>query len=324
MPAANLKLNQLWRMLRELSRGYSDLRGRTVAFAPQPLGTNIDPHGLGGYYCDLRSKAEHWGERLPADAYGEDPPWVTPVAQTALGYWNLGLEGQDVQSPFLRLADWLLDNAEECAGGIVWRAQFAMPKYDLKPGWITAMGQGQAISVLLRAHKLTTREEYLKAARTAFPPMCVTVADGGTQNVIDGVPVLEEYPTTTPSAVLNGWIFALFGLHELAVVTGNNNVRELFDQSLTGLIELLPRYDIGWWTLYSLYDHGQPDVAKPFYQRLHPVLLEALNLVKPDPRLRRYAERWKDQYTQPGLLRASVNKVAFRVRRQIRSEPESD
>lgn len=301
------------------------MRGSTPDFRPQPLGRNIDPAGLSGYYCDLRHKALDSISLDPTEQAEQRGFWVIAVSQTALGFWELRIAADkdprvpddEAERQFLGFADWLLANHEDGAGGILWRTGFPVPKYDLAPGWISAMGQGQAISVLLRAQQLTGRDEYLETARAALAPMTVPVREGGVQVSLDGVTVLEEYPTRKPSAVLNGWIFALFGVHELAVVTGDPEARELFERSAAGLISLLPRYDIGWWTLYSLYDHGLPDLAKPFYQRLHPVLLEGLSMIHPAPALSSYAESWHEQYRGRNVARASLNKLAFRVRRTV-------
>lgn len=303
---------------RELAGAYADLTGRTVAFAAQELGRHVEPGGLGGYYCDFRHKALHSADGMPANTFAEEPPWVIPVAQTALGYWELRLDGESVEGEFLRLADWLLENAVTTGtGGLVWRIGVEVPKYGLKPGWVSAMGQSQAISVLLRAEALSGRAEYLETARSASSALYREVGSGGTQARVAGVPVLEEYPTERASAVLNGWIFSLFGLYELGLAADDAAASELFERSASGLIELLPRYDIGWWSLYSLYDHGRPDLAKPFYQRLHPVLLEALDLIHPAPALRDYALRWRGQYTRMGIARASLDKLAFRLRRGL-------
>jgi hypothetical protein len=303
--------------LRELRAGWWAVTGRTVDFAPQPLGRRIDPGGLGGYYCDLRHKSRHTEGGIPVDSFGELDTWVIPIAQAALGFWERRLDGEDVDRDFLFLAEWLLERGKEEQGGVVWPIEIEMPKYGLRPGWISAMGQGQAISVLLRAHRLSGHDAYLETARAALPALCRPVAAGGTQSVVGGHPVLEEYPTTHPSAVLNGWIFALFGLHELALTCSDAEARELFERSTAGLVELLPRYDNGWWSLYSLHDTGRPDLAKPFYQRLHPVLLEALALIHPAPSLNAYAERWRAQYTRRAIARASLDKLAFRLRRGL-------
>lgn len=308
------------RVLREISGGYAAVVGRTVDFMPQPLGRHIDTQGLGGYYCDLRHKAAETIDALPRDGHGDPDRWVIPIAQAALGYWDKRIEGEDVEEPFLLLADWLLDNAEPGVGGVVWRTDKRLPKYGLEPGWASGMAQGQAASVLLRAHALTGRDIYLETALKALAPLTVPVSAGGLQSELDGVTVLEEYPTAQPAAILNGWIFALFGVHELGTVAGVPEARELFERSAAGLVALLPRYDIGWWSLYSLYDHDSPDLAKPFYQRLHPVMLDALALLHPARELTEYADRWRTQLTKPAIARASLNKIGFRLRR-VRADP---
>lgn len=306
------------KVLRELRSGYWAVTGQGIDFTPQPLGRNVDPDGLAGYYSDLRHKTAGTVDGLPVDGFGEPNDWVIEVAQAALGFWERRIEGDYVDREFLFLADWLLEHRSDESDGTVWRTDLPVPKYGQEPGWISAMGQGQAISVLLRAHSLSGREDYLEVARAAFPALCRPVAEGGTQSAIDGHPVLEEYPTEQPCAVLNGWIFALFGVHELAVATEDSEARDLFERSAAGVVELLPRYDNGWWSLYSLYDHGRPDLAKPFYQRLHPELLEALDLIHPSPRLRSYAQRWRRQDTRLGVARASLDKLLFRAYRALR------
>jgi heparosan-N-sulfate-glucuronate 5-epimerase len=302
-----------------LGHAKDDLLARGPYFTHQPLGRRIDPAGLGGYYCDMTHKGEdvaRHADWMPRDNWGVADA-IIPVANAALGLWDLHLEGRrpegrDPREGFLALADWLLGDADE---GGAWRTHIPVPKYGVEAGWASAMGQGLGISVLVRAHADTGRDDYLAQARAALAPMRTRVEDDGTQTTLDGHTVLEEYPADRPAAILNGWIFALIGLHELALATGDEEPRALFEESVAGLLELLPRYDTGWWSLYSLYDHGFPDLAKPFYQRLHPVLLDALNLIHPDPRLPATARRWEAQLTRRAEARVWIDKVAFRVRR---------
>jgi heparosan-N-sulfate-glucuronate 5-epimerase len=308
----------LRRALAEAKLGYDSVVGRGIAFQHTPLGRHVDPTGLAGYYFDLRHKAvdaSKYADGIPRDALGRKADWSIPVAQAALGYWELRLEGHDFDRQFLALADWLVENAKPAAGGLVWPCDMAVPKYALSPGWPSAMGQSEAISVLLRAEALSGRKHYGEVAHSGFAPLQTPVSAGGVARELDGQLVLEEYPTETPTAVLNGWIVSLLGIHELATVTGHADASALFDRSSEGLLRLLDRYDVGWWSLYSLYDHGSPDLAKPFYQRFHPVLLRALDLVRPDSRFRAMAARWERQITRLALLRVSANKVRFRLTR---------
>jgi heparosan-N-sulfate-glucuronate 5-epimerase len=304
----------------EAKLGYDSLVGRGVAFQHQPLGRHIDPAGLAGYYCDFRHKAKDaskYNDGIPRDREGHRMDWPIPVAQAALGYWELLLEGHDVEGPFLALANWLVEHATPGAGGLVWPCNVPVPKYGLSPGWPSALAQSEGISVLLRAEALSGREHYGDVARDALAPLLTPVIAGGVARELDGQLVLEEYPAAAPGAVLNGWIIALLGVHELSTATGDDRARTLFARSLSSLMTLLPRYDIGWWSLYSLYDHGRPDLAKPFYQRLHPVLLDALCLVRPDRRLAEMARRWEAQITSLGLLRVAVDKAVFRTWRSL-------
>jgi hypothetical protein len=107
----------------------------------------------------------------------------------------------------------------------------------------------------------------------------------------------------------------LLGLHELRTATGSPGADALFEESVAGLVALLPAYDAGWWSLYSLRRHPRPDLAKPFYQRLHPVMLKAMHLVTGDVRFLAMAHRWEAQMTPAALARVCANKVAFRASR---------
>jgi heparosan-N-sulfate-glucuronate 5-epimerase len=307
---------------RGLRRGLDALTGRGLSFAPQPLGAHVDPAALKGYYLDLRHKgraAAAHADGFPRRASDGTPArWAIPISQAALGYWDLRLEGEDTDDRFLALAQWLVDHGEPGAGGLLWRADHAAPKYGLPAGWPSALGQGQGISTLVRAHVLTGEERFLEAARAAFVPMTIDVDQAGVARRLDGHLVLEEYPSERPCAVLNGWVAALLGVHELWLATGDERAKATFDESRAGLLALLPRYDTGWWSRYSLYPHGRPDLAKPNYQRLHPVVLDALALVRPDERLSAMARRFEAQVTPVALARIAAEKLYFRAYRELR------
>ena len=308
-----------YRMVRD---GVAATLGVGPHFSAQPLGKHIDPAGLGGYYCDMSHKARAASQASDGfPRFGRGPAvdaFVIPVAQAALGYWELSLEGEDTKRPFIAISDWLVEKAVRGPAGLGWPVDFGYAKYGLRPGWTSAMGQGEAISVLLRAHQLTRERRYLDTAFAALGPLTTEVSRGGAMRRFGGGIVLEEYPGDRPVAVLNGWIFALLGVHELATTTGDVVARRLFEDSSSTLIDLLPRYDVGWWSRYSLYDHGRPDLAKPFYQALHPVLLDALNMVHPSEQLVTIARRWESQLTMPARLRISCNKIVFRGHRALR------
>lgn len=288
-------------------------------FQPQPPGARVNPRGLDGYYCDFSHKASPAEQRpgtwLSGVLGGE--PWRSPmmVSQAALGFWERRLAGEDTSERFLTLADWLVRYGRRDALGLQWIHEYAVPKYGLTPGWRSGMTQGEGISVLLRAHQLTGADRYRDAALEAFTPFTRDVGAGGVVSTLQGQLVIEEYPATAPVAVLNGWIFGLLGLHELSLVDDRPVVAETVDRARSGLSALLPRYDVGWWSRYSLGQYARPDLAKPFYQRLHVVLLDALDLIAPDPRFETTARRWEQQITPGAMARIAGDKLLFRVRR---------
>ena len=151
----------------DAKRAVLSMVGHGVDFSPQPLGRHIDPQGIAGYYCDLRGKTR----RVEAKMRGSEYDWIIPIAQYALGLWERRLDGESLSDEFMAAVGWLLERSTEEEIGLVWRTGLAVPKYDLVPGWISAMGQGQAISTLVRAHVLTGEDHYLDLARQAFGPL---------------------------------------------------------------------------------------------------------------------------------------------------------
>ena len=71
------------------------------------------------------------------------------------------------------------------------------------------MPQGEAISALVRAWKITKRNEFLDSAKKAFNLLTKPIEEGGTSYFKNGDVFLEEYPATSKNTILNGWIFAI-------------------------------------------------------------------------------------------------------------------
>ncbi len=106
------------------------------------------------------------------------------------------------------------------------------------------MAQGEAISVLTRAHLLTGKLNYLHIVKKALAIFEHSTAEGGIVNKFKTYPVFEEYPSPTkPVVVLNGFIFSLFGLYDLLIATGDERANELFIRGIDSLLNILDLYD---------------------------------------------------------------------------------
>ena len=104
--------------------------------------------------------------------------------------------------------------------------------------WYSAMAQGQALSAFVALYAATGEPGYRRAADATFASFLdsgdprgggpwVTFVDS------DGYLWLEEYAKGPPMQVLNGHIFATFGLYDYARLTDEPPARRLFDAAVT-------------------------------------------------------------------------------------------
>ena len=267
----------------------------------QPPGSRFDPVSVAGYYVDYTAKTRA----------GVDPTALVPadLAQLALGWWERHLAGEAAAAlSFLEVCRLLKTRASHTESGAWWPYGVVVQKYGLRPPWCSAMAQGQIASVFTRALVLTGDDRHgalaRAAARTLQPPSPLV------SNTSAG-PILEEAPSEPPSHILNGWIFALWGLRDLTVGLGDVAAAELYRQSLSALELTLPRYDVGWWSRYSLYPHRFTDLAKPFYHRLHADQLELLGRAENIPDFIDRADKWRQYDSTPRRVGALAHKLAF-------------
>jgi heparosan-N-sulfate-glucuronate 5-epimerase len=288
--------------------------------------------GAGGYHLDLRAKAPPGGPPPPE----RFPPGSGPVgtAQAALGHHERWLAGEGdehlehalVLGAHLRRTQ-LRDPGPRFGG---FPHDFAYRHGSLlRPGWLSAMAQGEAASLFVRLAHATADEEWAQAARDALAPLELPVERGGVSALLGGRPFPQEYPATPPSHVLNGGIFALWGLYDVGVGLDEPGSLARFDEGVDTLAERIGAWSLGWWSRYDLIRHrGLVNVASSFYQVLHVDQLEALVRLTGDPRLRDARELFSRQYaSRTNRARAFSRKAAFRLvvpRHSISPEPRQD
>lgn len=279
-----------------------------------------DPHD---YYVDLRGKVGGAGSSPAADLdllerLTADPARANPVSILQLGLGALQLRDPGRLPLVGAVVAWVEQTVDE-QGRLAYR--FPMPHtFPLDPPWYSSLAQGEAASFLVRAAGALERPDLFELAeRAALPlldadsPLVVTTPEG---------PVLQEYPTDPPAHVLNGWLFSLWGLYDLAHAGRPSTpvmsaAREAFGEGAAALAARIDRYRtaVGW-SLYDLYPHPLPNVASPFYHRLHVDQLRRQQELLPDPRLAAAAAEWARAASAPApRTLALVRKAAFRVRR---------
>ncbi len=207
------------------------------------------------------------------------------------------------QAEALLMADWLVENLRAWRGDIqAWVFEFDLPFYGPRAPWISALAQGQALSLLLRAGGIAPRSAYEDACHRAVRAFYHRVEDGGVAaHFPDGALAFEEYPTSEPSLVLNGILFALLGLHDYATHFSDARAQACFEAGVLGVKKNLFRYDTGYWNFYDL--HRSRRLASAMYVAIHVRLLRAFAALLGEEEFARAAEHW-NSYLQSPFCRA--------------------
>lgn len=148
----------------------------------------------------------------------------------------------------------------------------ASPEYRAESGFISAMAQGLAASVLARAFALTDDSSYRDAAIRALGPLKRDVKSGGASYIRNGEVFFEEVATDDPCHILNGHLFAAFGIYDLSRFDSvDGELEDLHRAAIKTLERWLPRYDVRGWSYYHLAvrDGDIRHLAHLAYHQLH-------------------------------------------------------
>lgn len=287
-------------------------------------GANI--HRLGEYYMSFAEKADYPGTHDAAgipllNYHGKIGLQYNPIAiaQWGLGNYNLFWQGQSDprRNRFLSAGDWLCAHLELNSFGVwVWNHHFDWEyRSQLKAPWYSALAQGQGISLLVRAYRETGATEYLDAAERAFESFLKPTSEGGvTFTDCRGNLWFEEYIVSPPTHILNGFIWAAWGVYDYFLATESRVAQDLFAQAVLTLRKNFDLYDLGFWSLYEQSGTLLPMVASPFYHRLHVVQLRVMHRLTRDEIFARYADKW-EAYARSlaNRTRALCYKSAFKL-----------
>jgi hypothetical protein len=167
---------------------------------------------------------------------------------------------------------------------------FPIPAY-------SAMAQGQALSLFVRLYRATHDRVWKQRARQAFHTMA-TPGSTGAKSVTfidrDGYLWFEEYSLYCPGRVLNGHIFATFGILDYWKLTRDPRALPLFDAAVTTVVHYLPklRNPCG----ISAYGVTQKRSHLAFYHAVHIKQLRTLERVTGRRILANWADRLSSDY----------------------------
>ena len=264
------------------------------------------PGRLGEYYMLFAEKADYGGVHddtgIPMlDYRGTIGPQYNPIAISQWGLANFNryaaTQDKNAEKKFFKAADWLRGNLEPNSSGVpVWNHRFDWEYRDtLKAPWYSGLAQGQGISLLLRAGASSGKREYFDSATAAFDSFLRPVAQGGVVFTDRNQDLwIEEYIVDPPTHILNGFIWALWGVYDYSLLFPQSTAGDLFARSVKTLKRNLSYYDVGFWSLYEQSGTTLPMVASPFYHRLHVVQLRIMHLLTGEMLFAETANRWED------------------------------
>lgn len=317
-----------WNYYRRVARAYGGSSRSQLTFWHET--PEINPRAnfsqLGEYYMRFREKADYAGHYDAAgipmlNYHGAIGLQYNPIAiaQWGLANYNIFCETNDSNRwhKAVKATDWLAANLKQNPHGLwVWNHDFDWDYRDtLNAPWYSGLAQGQGVSLLLRAHASSRREEYLQAAERAFTALTRPIAEGGVlfedaeKNLW-----IEEYLVDPPTHILNGFIWALWGVFDYWLVCADRLAKTVFDRGITTLLQNLARYDTGYWSLYEQSGTRLKMLASPFYHRLHIVQLRVMSRLTGDNFFAETAARWED-YDQRrwNRSRALIEKSIFKL-----------
>jgi hypothetical protein len=205
----------------------------------------------------------------------------TMVFQYGLGSYDLWLlrNNEEYLAKARMCADWALEHQFDNGS---WSNFFYI--YPTNP--FSAMSQGEGVSLLLRVYKETGDDRYFIAAQKAIDYMLTDVDNGGVAKRDSGL-VLLEY--THLPLVLNGWIFATFGLYDYSLATGEKKAE--LENTIYTIKTKLPQFDCGFWSLYDVAGK----ITSPFYHNLHIAQMDALYKITGDIAFADMKDKWQKE-----------------------------
>lgn len=281
---------------------------------------------LKSYYMSFEGKSNYKGpfdqDGIPIlDYRGNIGKQYNPItiSQYGLACINKYYKSKDEQwlKETIMQADWLVKNLEENEKGIpVWNHYFDWNYREiLKAPWYSGLAQGNGISLLCRIAKETGDEKYYEAAEKAYISLTKTIDEGGVIYIDDkGDPWIEEVIVIPPTHILNGFLWALWGVWDYYLLTENPKVEADFKRFVQTLEKNIHRYDTGYWSLYELSGLRLRMVASPFYHALHCVQLRITADMTGKDIFLDFARKW-EEYSKKLINRnrALAEKILFKL-----------
>ncbi len=187
----------------------------------------------------------------------------------------------------------LLLRATPVAGKLVWQYEF--PFASGRAPWASGMAQAVAAQALARAGNLLGDPALLDAADRAYAALAGLLSGSSPAKPWVALYSFDRTP------VLNAQLQAALSVGDYAEISGDPGAAAFAERMTAAAAELLPRFDTGYWSLYSL--HG--DDSPLDYHDYVISLLRRLGARTGDASWSSVAERFQTYESEPPLIRVA-------------------
>lgn len=237
------------------------------------------------YFHDMTKKGTYPGKlvnNIPV-IFLNGEHWVfyhITVFNYALGLLNRYYLNEDVTKEIKSVMKWTLENQKEDGS---WRYNMPVNSHVLADNKASGMTQGLAVSFIIRLYRLgfISKDKCMSIVNKAITFM---ISDEIVSKYNSSKLIEEFYSPGT--GILNGSVFALYGIYDYCVEVDNY---ELFQEYISFLKELISKYKFKHW---SYYDRNGM-IASRFYHQLHIDMMFVLYDLTNDPFFFEYAKYWE-------------------------------
>jgi hypothetical protein len=248
-----------------------------------------------------RQLAAHPLPSSGTDVYGDDGVLYRFVKGHGFEFHPLGnfgalntliLTGQNDAAQ--QLATALVARGEPKDGRLLWSYPFPFGRG--QPPWRSGMAQAVAAQALARVGQALGDQTLLSAADGAYAAI-----PGRLVRALPAGPWIKLY-SFDDAPVLNAQLQAVISIGDYAQISGNTGAAGLAAQLQAAALALLPKFDTGYWSLYSLEGKEAP----LGYHDYVVSLLKRLATRTGDTTWSDFATRFQGYETQPPVLKPSA------------------
>lgn len=189
-------------------------------------------------------------------------PGLIQDIMKALIYYNGFLKSPDFEKDdFILMVDKIIEEGVLEDDRLRFLFTESYDRFHLKGTYVSGIVQAKAASLLLRAYKVTNDDYYLRQAEYTLICLLDPIENLGTIRPIQNAMIWsEEYPSPTPSMVLNGHIFVLIALAEFLAIQEHEYIEKYYHELHCSTISYLPFFKCKNEVLYSMFRWNRSNI----------------------------------------------------------------